>query len=153
VLRDDAHWVWWNGAAFCVRHPPAEGDAGCDLLLSSQEQLHEQLRDGLWRQVTREGDLWVFETTGTEPGRARGSDGQQRGQVRLFRLIREADVSGVSGTGHIADGVLWSDGTVTVQWLGDWPTTQDHPRGIASVEHIHGHGGATRIEWVGRGDG
>jgi hypothetical protein len=67
---------------------------------------------------------------------------------RLFQLIREADVSGVSGTGHIADGVVWSDGTVTVQWLGDWPTTQDHPKGISSVEHIHGHGGATWIEWV-----
>jgi hypothetical protein len=67
--------------------------------------------------------------------------------MRRFQLIRDHDVSGVSGTGHVADGV--SDGDVAViSWRGEWPTVTTHLRGMASVEHIHGHGGSTRVVWV-----
>lgn len=65
-----------------------------------------------------------------------------------FRLIRDNDVSGVSGTGHVADGVIFSDGHAAVHWLGRWPTTTPHPEGLASVEGIHSHNGATRIEYL-----
>lgn len=34
---------------------------------------------------------------------------------RTFRLVRDEDVSGVSGTGAVADGVRWPDGTVTLR--------------------------------------
>lgn len=64
---------------------------------------------------------------------------------RHFRLVRDQDVSGVSGTGHVADGVIFSDGHAAVHWLGRWPTTTPHPDGIVSVKGVHGHGGATRI--------
>jgi hypothetical protein len=67
---------------------------------------------------------------------------------RRFRLLRDRDATGVSGTGHIADGVLWNDGTAEVRWLGDWPTTQHHDRGHPSIHHIHTHGGGTRVEWL-----
>lgn len=68
--------------------------------------------------------------------------------MRRFKLIRHQDISGVSGTGHIADGVLHGDGTAVVTWLGEWPTVTYHSRGIESVEHIHGHGGATSVVWI-----
>jgi len=59
------------------------------------------------------------------------------------------DVTGVSGTGVVAEGVEFSDGHVAVNWLGEWPTsTVYHERGMESVEHIHGHGGSTRIVWL-----
>jgi hypothetical protein len=64
---------------------------------------------------------------------------------RHFQLHRDADVSGVSGLGHVADGVIFSDGHAAVHWLGRWPTTTPHPDGIVSVKGVHGHGGATRI--------
>lgn len=64
-----------------------------------------------------------------------------------FRLYREVDVSGVSGTGHIADGVLWPDGTVTVRWLSDHPSTTNWDRGMESVQRVNGHGGSTRVIW------
>lgn len=35
---------------------------------------------------------------------------------KLFYMIRHADESGVSGTGHVLDGVLWPNGRVTVCW-------------------------------------
>jgi hypothetical protein len=67
---------------------------------------------------------------------------------RRFRLVRDRDITGISGTGHIADGILWNDGTAEIRWLGDWPTTQHHDRGYPSIQHINGHGGATRVDWM-----
>jgi len=67
--------------------------------------------------------------------------------MRSFDLIRHTDVTGVSGEGRVAEGVLWSDGSVSLRWLGEWPTTTFHERGIDSVQTIHGHQGATEIRW------
>lgn len=35
---------------------------------------------------------------------------------RLFYLVRHGDESGVSGTGHVLDGVIWPDGKVNAAW-------------------------------------
>jgi hypothetical protein len=68
--------------------------------------------------------------------------------VRAFVLRRVADISGVSGTGDVAEGVEFSDGTVALRWLSDWPTSVVfHDRGVEAVEQVHGHGGATQIVW------
>lgn len=65
---------------------------------------------------------------------------------RPFVLVRELDVTGISGTGLVAEGVEFSDGTVALRWTSQWPTSVVfHERGIASVEAIHCHGGATKI--------
>lgn len=80
-----------------------------------------------------------------------------RGAARTFVVIRDVDVTGISGTGIVAEGVEFSDGTVALRWLdidhehpnyvrGVRPTTVLH-ESIASVEALHGHGGATRIVW------
>ncbi|MFC9089009.1 hypothetical protein [Nocardiopsis dassonvillei] len=69
-------------------------------------------------------------------------------QPRRFVLVRDHDVSGVSGTGHVADGVLWPDGTASVRWRGEHPSTVHWDRGWDSVQHIHGHNGHTRIVWA-----
>lgn len=69
--------------------------------------------------------------------------------MRRFQLQRDVDVSGVSGTGTVAEGIEFTDGTVALRWCSDWPTSVVfHDRGMAAVEAIHGHGGATRIVWV-----
>lgn len=74
----------------------------------------------------------------------------------MFRLVRHADPSGISGTGIVAEGCEFSDGVVALRWLevtegpsadrGVRPTTTIH-ESIASVEALHGHNGATTIEW------
>ncbi|MEV6283419.1 hypothetical protein [Kribbella sp. NPDC051770] len=66
---------------------------------------------------------------------------------RRFRLMRHEDVSGVSGTGAVAEGVQFTDGAVALRWYGDYPTTTVWD-GIESVIAIHGHGGATEVEWL-----
>lgn len=68
-------------------------------------------------------------------------------KTRTFQLHRKHDVSGISGTGVVADGAVFPDGTAVIRWRGDrqstvvWPSVED-------VEAIHGHGGATEIVWT-----
>ncbi|MEV5942715.1 hypothetical protein [Streptomyces sp. NPDC051994] len=65
---------------------------------------------------------------------------------RRFHLLRHRDVSRISGTGIVALGVRWPDGTASVRWLGDKPSTVhwDH---FTDAEAVHGHAGATEIVW------
>jgi hypothetical protein len=67
---------------------------------------------------------------------------------RCFQLVRHIDVSGVSGTGVVAEGVEWTDGTVALHWGGRYPTTTVWPDGIDALLTIHGHSGATTIHWL-----
>lgn len=67
--------------------------------------------------------------------------------MRRFQLVRNHDVSGISGTGIVADGVQFPDGTVVIRWRGERQSTVVWP-GIEDVEAIHGHSGATVIDWV-----
>lgn len=67
--------------------------------------------------------------------------------VRTFRLLRDKDISGMSGTGVVAHGAQFPDGLIVLRWRGRWPTSAVFHEGIASVEAVHGHGGATRIVW------
>jgi hypothetical protein len=69
--------------------------------------------------------------------------------MRSFLLIRDEDVTGVSGTGIVAEGIEFSDGSVALKWLSEWPTSVVfHERGIESVQAIHGHNGSTRIQFA-----
>ena len=69
--------------------------------------------------------------------------------MRRFRLIRDEDPTGISGTGVVAEGVVLSSGKAILEWLTDWPTSVVwHERGLESIERIHGHNGLTRIEWM-----
>lgn len=68
-------------------------------------------------------------------------------EVGLFRLVRVEDESGVSGTGHVADGVVWHDGTCTIHWRTEHTSTTVY-KDFATVLAIHGHGGKTRAEFV-----
>ena len=64
-----------------------------------------------------------------------------------FRLVREVDESGVSGTGHVADGIVWHDGTCTIHWRTAHTSTTVFQT-FADVLAIHGHGGKTRVHFT-----
>lgn len=34
--------------------------------------------------------------------------------MKRFHLVRKEDASGVSGTGHVAEGIMFSDGKVVI---------------------------------------
>lgn len=67
--------------------------------------------------------------------------------MRLFNLVRLEDVSGVSGTGLVAEGCLFGSGKVVMTWLGQHHTFEIFDY-IDEVIEIHGHGGKTVIEWM-----
>jgi hypothetical protein len=68
--------------------------------------------------------------------------------MRRFELLRNVDLSGVSGTGIVAHGWKLPFGMALLTWPGKWPTWTLHLRGLRSVQAIHGHGGCTRIVWT-----
>ena len=67
--------------------------------------------------------------------------------VREFVLVRNKDISGTSGVGVVAEGVVFSDGQAILKWLRD-----PYSLGVySSLEHlvaVHGHGGNTQVEFV-----
>lgn len=71
---------------------------------------------------------------------------------RRFALRRYEDVTGMSGEGSVADGVLWPDSTASVRWRGEHPSVVFWDRGRTSVEFIHGHAGATEVEFLDDAD-
>lgn len=64
--------------------------------------------------------------------------------ARLFVLKRDEDETGVSGTGVVAEGVQFSDGTVALRWRSYIKSTAIY-ESIRACEAIHGHGGKTRV--------
>lgn len=67
--------------------------------------------------------------------------------MRTFNLVRQKDISGVSGTGKVAEGVVFTDGWVALRWLSATPST-DLYRSIEEVLTVHGHGDATHVEFL-----
>ena len=67
--------------------------------------------------------------------------------MRTFRLKRNEDESGVSGTGIVAEGIQFTDGAAVLRWRGGTPTFKILPD-IGAVTYLHGHGGKTVVEWV-----
>lgn len=63
---------------------------------------------------------------------------------RLFTLVRAEDVSGTSGTGVVAEGVEFSDGTCVVHWLSQMFSIEICDN-LHVVEKIHGHEGRTKV--------
>jgi hypothetical protein len=67
--------------------------------------------------------------------------------MRRFVLRRGEDVTGVSGTGDVAEGVEFDDGAVVIRWRGAAPSTVIWAD-INAAMSIHGHDGRTRAVWL-----
>lgn len=73
---------------------------------------------------------------------------------RRFYLLRHVDVTGASGTGVVAHGVMWPDGTASVRWSGERKSVVFWDGSFEDAEAVHGHGGATRLVFIdGETDG
>lgn len=67
--------------------------------------------------------------------------------MRLFHLVREKDISGVSGIGIVAEGCEFTNGSVCMTWLSTHHSVVYYPN-IKELEAIHGHEGATKVVWL-----
>ena len=69
------------------------------------------------------------------------------GVMELFELVRDEDESGVSGTGRVAQGVVFDDGHVSMRWLTPARSTTFY-QSLSDVVTIHGHQGKTRVTFT-----
>ncbi len=67
--------------------------------------------------------------------------------MRTFDLNRVEDETGVSGTGIIAEGVEFTNGTCALVWLTEVHSIAAIYDSIDTLVKIHGHGGMTIVEW------
>ncbi len=64
--------------------------------------------------------------------------------MKVFYLHRKEDESGVSGTGRIAQGIVFDNGRVALTWLSDHPSVTVYDN-LGEVRAIHGHSGKTEV--------
>jgi hypothetical protein len=67
--------------------------------------------------------------------------------MRRFVVDRLEDVSGVSGTGIVCEGVEFSDGVVAIRWKIGLKSTAIYDS-MHDLRAIHGHDGKTQIIWL-----
>jgi hypothetical protein len=69
--------------------------------------------------------------------------------MRRFYLERAHDPSGVSGTGRVAEGIVFTHGWVALTWLTALGFTgvAIYPS-LRCVEQVHGHNGSTQIVFI-----
>jgi hypothetical protein len=67
--------------------------------------------------------------------------------MRRFVMVRQVDVSGISGTGVVIWGIEFPDGRAAYRWNTATATTCIADT-VEDVYKIHGHEGATRLVWV-----
>ena len=64
--------------------------------------------------------------------------------MRKFYLLRHEDVNGHSGTGVVAEGVIFDDGTGAFTWLTPMKTVTVFMK-MADIRMMHGHDGRTEV--------
>ncbi len=89
------------------------------------------------------GQLGVFTPVPTPQAK----DPIHKTLARRFVLVRSKDVSGVSGTGVVAEGTVFSNGAVAYTWLTHLQTMAWAPS-IDVLKNIHGHGGSTKVVFI-----
>ena len=66
---------------------------------------------------------------------------------RRFVLNRNHDATGTSGTGIVAEGVVFSCGKVALTWFSHYGAVNNYDS-MEVVKVLHGHEGSTQIEWI-----
>ena len=69
--------------------------------------------------------------------------------VRVYRLHRTEDPSGVSGTGDVAEAVEFENGKVAVSFFGAVSSVIVYDK-FSDAVTIHGHGGKTEFLYLGQ---
>lgn len=65
-------------------------------------------------------------------------------RARKFKMIRNEDETGISGTGIVAEGIEFSNGICAICWLTPMSSVAIY-QNSCQLEAIHGHGGRTTL--------
>lgn len=66
--------------------------------------------------------------------------------MKKFKLKRIEDVSGTSGLGYVAEGVIFSNGKCALNWLTKHTSVAIYDD-ILTLDAIHSHGGKTIVQY------
>lgn len=64
--------------------------------------------------------------------------------MRRFLLRRVEDVSGISGVGDVAEGILFSTGKAVLQWMTEFRSVAVYDS-LDELMEIHSHDGRTLL--------
>lgn len=64
-----------------------------------------------------------------------------------FILVRNKDTTGVSGTGVVAEGIVFTNGMTVILWLRK-PFAMGIYQTLNDVIAVHGHEGATEFHFI-----
>lgn len=67
--------------------------------------------------------------------------------MKKFHLVRIEDESGISGTGVVAEGVVFENGKCAISWLTKFTSVAVYDD-METLEAIHGHNGKTRVVFI-----
>ncbi len=67
--------------------------------------------------------------------------------LRQFILVRKKDLTGTSGTGVVAEGVVFEDGQAVLKWLRKPYSLGVYPS-LKNLIDVHGHEGNTQVRFV-----
>lgn len=68
--------------------------------------------------------------------------------MRRFKLVRNEDVTGLTGIGIIAEGVTTTGGGAFLHWMTEHETFVYWPGGVDAILAVHGHSGATVARYI-----
>ena len=72
--------------------------------------------------------------------------GEVTRMAHSFKLIRRKDISGVSGTGLVAEGVVFKNGKAVLCWTRP-PYAVSVFDSTGEMMSVHGHAGSTELVW------
>ncbi len=67
--------------------------------------------------------------------------------MKRFELHRTEDVTGVSGVGVVAEGIMFSDHSVALRWKTKYRSTAIYHT-FDDMYRIHTHHGSTKVVWL-----
>ena len=106
--------------------------------------MHDDPRSkGSWLEDDDVGDAWRLQRQ-HQHSTVRVPRTTTMKQARLIHLERDEDVSGISGTGVVAYGAEFPDGTIVLRWDTKVRSTVIYDS-LSDLSIISGHGGRTRI--------
>ena len=70
---------------------------------------------------------------------------------RRFVLLRREDPNGVSGTGQVAEGTVFTSGLTVLHWLRE-PYALGVYQTVDDLISVHGHEGRTQLQYIDPGE-
>lgn len=64
--------------------------------------------------------------------------------MRTFHLRRHQDLTGITGVGIVAEGVIFTDGSCAMRWLSELTSVVIF-HAVEDILTIHGHQGQTEL--------